>query len=169
MLRIQNPRILLIGEAPGHRGCKQTGIPFTSPQLIQTSAHPSMESLRSAVTLRSTECEHSAGVVYDYLLNQRLSAILWNAFPFHPHQKGNPESNRKPGSEELREGLGYLKMIVELFMPSLFIGVGRLGETALRQTISNQEIHYVRHPSRGGKMNFRKGMNKIFRAHSLIS
>ena len=25
-----NPRILLLGEAPGHKGCRLTGIPFTS-------------------------------------------------------------------------------------------------------------------------------------------
>ncbi|MBT3785925.1 uracil-DNA glycosylase [bacterium] len=168
LLRVQNPPILLVGEAPGHRGCKLTGIPFTSPHLIQTSAHPVMQSLRSEVILRTTESEQSARVVYDYLINQRLGAVLWNAFPFHPHQKGNPDSNRKPLGKELKEGQRFLKLIVEIFKPGVFIGVGRLGETSLRETISKQEVHYVRHPSRGGKVNFMKGMNKIFRAQSLI-
>lgn len=28
----REPTLLLVGEAPGYRGCRLTGIPFTSPQ-----------------------------------------------------------------------------------------------------------------------------------------
>ena len=32
-----NKRILLVGEAPGYRGCRVCGIPFTSEQIIETN------------------------------------------------------------------------------------------------------------------------------------
>ena len=30
----RQPSVLLVGEAPGHRGCRRTGIPFVSEQVL---------------------------------------------------------------------------------------------------------------------------------------
>ena len=33
-MRRVNPKIMLLGEAPGYRGCRLTGVPFTSEHLL---------------------------------------------------------------------------------------------------------------------------------------
>ncbi len=35
-LQTKRPSLMLIGEAPGYRGCLLTGVPFTSKAIIQT-------------------------------------------------------------------------------------------------------------------------------------
>lgn len=36
-------RILLVGEAPGHKGCGVTGIPFTSSAIFRKGQHPLLQ------------------------------------------------------------------------------------------------------------------------------
>lgn len=31
------PRVILVGEAPGYRGCRLTGVPFTSEHLLMNN------------------------------------------------------------------------------------------------------------------------------------
>ena len=33
-MELLNPRILLVGEAPGYQGCRLTGVPFTSEYIL---------------------------------------------------------------------------------------------------------------------------------------
>ena len=40
MLAIKGKRILLVGEAPGYKGCGITGIPFTSGRMFEEIEHP---------------------------------------------------------------------------------------------------------------------------------
>lgn len=37
MLKIK-PKYLLVGEAPGYKGCRWSGIPFTSEEILDTSS-----------------------------------------------------------------------------------------------------------------------------------
>jgi len=150
--------VLLIGEAPGYRGCKLTGIPFTSGSVIRASRHDIWFHIGNEIELNELESETTASVFWDFFENHYPIPILWNAFPFHPHFPGNPCSNRKPNRSEIEEGKSYLLMLHQIFQPKKLCSLGRVGQSILSELFPNDEIIYIRHPSRGGKNSFIKGM-----------
>ncbi len=163
---IQNKHdVLLIGEAPGYRGCRLTGIPFTSGVVIKNAKHKIFKEIGSEIKPHQVVSENTAAILWDFLGNDRPVPILWNAFPFHPHERGMPESNRKPDVQELKEGKKYLKIVYDIFKPKKLCSLGRVGEITLRELFPSEEIIYIRHPSRGGKKKFINGMLKIYDSH----
>lgn len=130
----RDARLLLVGEAPGFRGARVSGIPFTSERQL-TGAGPA---------------EATATVVQETLAELELDALCWNVVPTHP---GTESSNRRPTAGEVAAGLPFL---AELASGRAVVAVGRLAERVTGAP-------YVRHPSRGGKAAFRQGLLR-FRA-----
>ena len=162
-LRRLKPTLLLVGEAPGYNGCRLTGVPFSSEALIAegvlggtlfTAAH----GYRTAKPPYTRE--QSAGIVWEVLQRHGMPALCWNAFCFHPHLPGNPDSNRKPGVREIGSTVPFLRALLALF-PSVttVVAVGNSAEEALTRL----EIAHVkvRHPARGGKPQFVSGMETL--------
>lgn len=104
MLNETGKRVLLVGEAPGYRGCRITGIPFTSGRVFQNVAHPMLQDLSTKITLPSMESESTATIVWNYLAEKGKTPFFWNSFPFHPHRLGNAASNRAPTNTEIEFG-----------------------------------------------------------------
>lgn len=155
--------ILLVGEAPGYRGCRITGIPFTSGDVIMTSKHDMFKDFGSNIICYPVMAEHTAKMLWTFLEVNNAVPILWNAFPFHPHQSRIPTSNRKPNVSEVREGNIYLRLIYDLFKPKTLCSLGRVGESVLKEMFPNRDIMYIRHPSYGGKKDFIEGMKKVYK------
>lgn len=156
--------ILLIGEAPGYKGCRLTGIPFTSETVIKKAQHKMFRELGSGIKLCSRNkafSENTATIFWDFFGTDKQIPILWNAFPFHPHKEGKPESNRRPNSSEIEEGREYLKMVYNLFQPKKLCSIGCVGEHILNNLFPNEKIIYIRHPSFGGKKEFEKGIRAV--------
>ena len=127
-------RLLLVGEAPGFRGTRISGIPFTSERQL-TGTGPA---------------EASATVVHETLAELELDVLCWNVVPTHPGTSG---SNRRPRAGEISAALPFL---AELASGRTVIAVGRLAQQVTGAP-------YVRHPSHGGKAAFREGLLR-FRA-----
>lgn len=156
-------RVLLVGEAPGYKGCRITGIPFSSGKLFETVEHPILSRIKENITLDKIEAENTASMVWRYLADKSFTPLFWNAFPYHPHPKGQPNKNRAPSSIEIKQGKGYLKALADLYQPSLIAGIGRAGTHCAQQAFPALDITYIRHPSYGGKRDFVATMNRIFK------
>lgn len=156
------PEFLLIGEAPGHNGCHFSGVPFTSEQLILDGAIPRVTCNGRISTEPVPLREPSATIVWRelYQLGIAERTVCWNSFGWHPHDPGNPYSNRTPTAAELKAGAPVLHAVLKHFAGCRYIAVGRLAQRALRQA-DVRVFATVRHPSMGGTTQFREQMRAL--------
>ena len=151
------PKFILIGEAPGHKGCAQSGIPFTSPNIIN-----SVSFFRDDIQITSGDSkENTSKIIWDYLITLKEYPLLWNAFPFHPHNNNFYKSNRKPNKTELVEGLAYIKILQDIFPNTKLVAIGNVAYDSLSSL--GLEVEKVRHPSFGGKTQFIEQMSKLLK------
>ena len=151
------PSLLLVGEAPGYRGCATTGVPFTNNHLLLNELSPLTRMTTGGDGFRVTEetsppREATAAIMWQTLRSLDMLPLLWNAFPFHTHQPQRPLSNRRPSRRELDIGAIYLQDLQDIFQPERVIAVGNCAAESLAQL----GIAYdkVRHPAHGGKQAF---------------
>jgi len=170
----QSPQYLLIGEAPGWRGCRLTGIPFVSPAILATLNERLVNSNQFSVIsqlLPETNCsfqtitewphvqrEASATLVWRTIDQWRPLPLLWNIYPFHPHKANSPQSNRTPTAKEVAAGRPFLQSLLNLFPQITLIAVGKKAATALAKW--NFEHTAVRHPSHGGAKQFQAAVTE---------
>jgi len=161
MLRIRGKRILLVGEAPGYKGCKITGIPFTSGDVFETVEHPFLKKIKKKIKLENIEKENTASIVWRYLAEKKITPLFWNSFPYHPHPKDDENKNRAPNRQEIDLGVVYLIALNQLFKPKVIAGIGNAGVKCAKLAFPETKVIYIRHPSFGGKTDFIKGMDSI--------
>lgn len=162
LLQQQGPRVLLVGEAPGYRGCRITGIPFSSGTIFERFEHPLLRYLKDRIFLSRIESENTATMVWDYLSKTGRTPMFWSSFPFHPHPKGNDQANRAPTASELQLGVSYLRMLSDMYQPDVIAGVGSKGTVCVCKAFPNMKSASIRHPSFGGKQAFISGMNRLY-------
>ena len=157
------PRILLVGEALGYRGGSQTGIPFSSTRLLRSAPHQFLKALKPRLQLSGNDAEATAAALWQFLKGRRRIPLCWNAYPFHPHRPGEPNSNRGPNARELGLGLEILGQLMTLYRPEAIIAVGNAAGRATGKMAARLPTLQVRHPSYGGRREFLDGMAVAYR------
>jgi uracil-DNA glycosylase len=155
------PETLVIGEAPGWRGCRFSGVPFTSEAQL-CSGLPFQGASSSLVG--KPHVEAAATLFWQVMQGYHPSFLVWNSLPLHPHQPGEPLTNRAPSHLEIRQVAGLLAELISLIRPRLVIAVGKSAATAA-QPLGVAAIQ-VRHPSHGGAKAFATGIQSIFEAEN---
>ena len=164
--RRSSARIMLMGEAPSHRGCRFTGIAFCSEiELVHKRdlVAPRPLALTSAVAPEKPMRERSAAVIWDEIDRAGCSyeVVLWNAFPWHPYGV-EVTTNRKPRNREVEQGREALGALLDCFThPVRIFAVGKVAEEALSRWEELECAGYIRHPSQGGESRFRAGFREL--------
>ena len=156
------PRLLCVGEAPGANGCRVSGIPFTSERLLLDGSIPGVPRLCDRLTDRRLPYrEQSATIVWGALYEAGIaeSTVLWNAFPWHPHQPDNSLKNRTPTRGERRLGLVLLKELVEVLPDVVVAAVGKKACASMADI--GVSAHELRHPANGGASLFRRQLAEL--------
>lgn len=150
--RVDGGDLVIVGEAPGWKGARQSGVPFTSAKAVGLDG----------------SSEGSATIVHGMLSSLGIAdrTLLWNAFPLHPHAAGMPRTNRTPTSNELDAGLDPLRLAVA---GRRIICVGNPARRSVERllnievpgagdAIATSSAVALRHPANGGAPEFRSGL-----------
>lgn len=153
------PLLLLLGEAPGYKGCRFTGVPFTDETMLRDGAVPRMGKCGRLTSRERPWAEGSARAVWCALREAGVAeqVVMWNAFAWHPHKAGEPLSNRKPTAGEVRAASGVLRLVLDRFVGATVVAVGNVAAGALRKA-GVRDAAKVRHPSYGGGPAFLAGI-----------
>lgn len=150
-----------IGRDLGYRGGRRTGLALTDD--VHIAAHVG----RWATTgLRPTKgepvAERTAAYVWQ-LLNEINSPIfLWNVFPLHPHEPGDPFTNRAHNRAERRAGEEVLEALIALLRPRRIVAIGNDAQNSVRRLSVDVPCLTVRHPSYGGQKDFLRQVRAIY-------
>ncbi|MDK9702532.1 MAG: uracil-DNA glycosylase [Sulfuritalea sp.] len=158
-----DPDLILVAEAPGYRGCRYSGIAFTSERLLLDGAIPRVPPLLHRLSRRERPfSEPSATIVWRTLYRLGLAerTVLWNAVQLHPHRAGEPWSNRTPTPGEIALGEPALRLLLEHFPRARIVAVGKKAE-GLLAAIGIVPLATVRHPANGGATAFAAGMKSL--------
>lgn len=164
-MQARRPKVMMLFEAPGYRGCALTGIPVTSERIMlggiaqwklfgegyqASSGDPNGVSEMTATILWSALAE---------LVDE--PPLIWNTVPLHPHRPDERQSNRAPTAREIDMGMALIEAVLARFAPDTLLAVGRVAQHALEML--GREAVALRHPSQGGKTEFVRGLNEFYR------
>lgn len=160
----RQPRLLLVGEAPGYLGARRTGIPFTSERIMLNGIDPpglfgAARGFVLATDDGRISAEQTATIVWREIAQLGVVTVGWNAFPFHPHRRDKPHSNRKPRAAEVALGLPFLVRVCAIFPAALVVAMGNTADQSL--TRLGVPHHKVRHPAQGGARQFAAGLRAV--------
>jgi uracil-DNA glycosylase len=163
----RSPAVLLVGEAPGFRGMRITGVPFTNRSILEgPDTNFGLFGPGKGYILppdaAAVPAEPTATVMWQVLAELEWLPLLWSAFPWHPHLPGLPLSNRTPAPAETDLGAPFWHALVELFEIQSVVAVGNVAHRSLQR--SGLEVPKVRHPSHGGRSGFKRGLEQLLSA-----
>lgn len=149
-----------VGRDLGYRGGRRTGLALTDEANMSLHAERWGISIERA-TRGDAVTERTAAVIWDVLSPIRDHVFLWNVFPFHPHEPGNPLSNRAHTAAERRIGEAILETLIEMLRPKQVIAIGNDAHRVLERICPDNAVK-VRHPSYGGQTDFLNSMREIY-------
>lgn len=159
----QGADVILCGEAPGYQGCRYSGIAFTSEVEIVRGGFSALEGTavlpRARNGGRTLMREPSAQAIWEAMHRAPKAFIAWNSVCLHPHEPGQPHTNRTPRKDEVTLGAESLGRLLDLVQPRLVVAVGRTAERALEDL--DVDAAAVRHPAYGGKPEMLQGLEAL--------
>lgn len=160
----RSPKVLLLGEAPGFRGMRITGVPFTNRTMFEGPANSfglfgPGKGYGLPVEAVGVASEPTATVMWEVLAELPFLPLLWSACPWHTHLPGRPNSNRTPSSAEADLGTPFWQALTQLFPIETVVAVGNVAHRSLLR--SGLDAPKVRHPAHGGRSGFKRGLEEL--------
>jgi hypothetical protein len=136
----------------GYRGGRRTGVPLTDEVHLAQVGHLFGGISFHRATRGPLMAERTAAIVWKVIAKIGRPVLLWNVFPFHPHEPNDPFSNRCHTRSERDTCKPILMALLEMVQPRQLIAIGRDAQLAL--TDIGLSAATVRHPSYGGQTEF---------------
>jgi len=155
---VGNPKVLLVGEAPGYQGTYRTGVPFCSEAIMLGPINKfglfggEASGYQRVYQDERLWKEPSATIVQRTIEELEAPPLIWATFPLHPYKAGLEMSNRAPNPAEVKLGAEILQEIIAIAHPEKILAVGNIAEKCLQDM--GIKATKVRHPSHGGATQF---------------
>jgi uracil-DNA glycosylase len=144
----------------GYRGGRRTGVPLTDEVHLGLVSRLFGGIELKRATRGPVVAERTAAVIWKVLARIDQPVVLWNVFPFHPHEPDDPFSNRCHTAAERQVTLPLLKNLIAMFRPQRLVAIGRDAHLALRDL--DIPVVTVRHPSYGGQGAFMASLYDLY-------
>jgi len=149
-----------MGRDLGYRGGRRTGLALTDEShLIQFATRYPGSSPRRA-TKGPAIAERTATEIWGAISALPRPPLLWNVFPFHPHHEKNEMTNRRFIARELAVVDVLNRELIRWLNISRIVCIGQ--DAAKYANTFDVEVEYIRHPSYGGKRDFRDGIEWLY-------
>lgn len=149
-----------MGRDLGYRGGRRTGLALTDEQRLNAVALSYPGAAPHKATKGPVIAERTAAEIWAILERLEQRPLLWNVFPFHPHEANNQLTNRKFTAKELAAVSELNNALIK------WLGIRRIiciGQDAAKYAQSfGINVECIRHPSYGGVADFRRGMKEIY-------
>jgi uracil-DNA glycosylase len=150
-----------VGRDLGYRGGRRTGLALTDD--VHVEAHVERWGVSAPRATRGhAVAERTAAVIWDVLSQIEEAIFLWNVFPLHPHEPGDPFSNRSHNAKERRAGEEILRELILLLRPKRLVAIGNNAAASLRRHEDICAVMQVRHPSYGGQNEFLSKVRNMY-------
>ena len=144
----------------GYRGGRRTGLPLTDEVHLSNASDLFGGVSLVQATKGPALAERTATITWGLLDQIARPVMLWNVFPFHPHDYDAPMSNRCHRKSERDATWPFLIALVAMLQPRKLVAIGRDASNAL--TDLDCQVETVRHPSYGGQAEFTDGIRGIY-------
>ena len=150
-----------LGRDLGYRGGRRTGIAFTDEPNLEIASKVWNTHLKKS-TKGDMVSERTATNIWNFINKIDEKIFLWNVFPFHPHEKDKPHSNRSHTSEEGNIGMEFLNALVGILKPRKIVAIGNDAYDCSCKRFPTIKAVKIRHPSYGGEKIFSKGISELY-------
>lgn len=148
------------GRDLGYRGGRRTGLALTDEVALLDEARAVQSGTKIArATHGAAVAERTAAVIWSVIRRLQFAPMLWNAFPFHPHEEGAEFTNRAHSVRERRATAWAIEALIERYGSPRLIAIGNDASKALTDLGFKHETS--RHPSYGGQREFVETMERL--------
>ncbi len=145
----------------GYRGGRRTGLALTDEAHLADHSVLYGDLPLVRATKGPALAERTATVIWQTLNRIQRPVFLWNVFPLHPHEPGDPQSNRCHTRVERNACRPLLSWLLQVLSPRVVVAIGRDSQLALADL--EIDAMQVRHPSYGGQTDFISGIESLYR------
>lgn len=144
----------------GYRGGRRTGLALTDEMHLENYATMLGTSPLRRATKGPAVGERTAATIWQVLRVVNRPVFLWNVFPLHPHNPGDPMSNRSHTRPERQTCEPLSGWLLEKLRPKRVVAIGRDAYLALKSI--DGAVTALRHPSYGGHTEFTQGIESLY-------
>jgi hypothetical protein len=148
------------GRDLGYRGGRRTGLALTDELHLSALSKAFGNARIERATVTEPVAERTARQIWKMIMRVPLAPFLWNAFPFHPYEPGNPMTNRCHTAREARIVDDLLEALLRWLRPMRIIALGNDAHRALARM--GHATVCIRHPSYGGQATFIAGVSEAY-------
>jgi hypothetical protein len=151
---------LWMGRDLGYRGGRRTGLALTDESHLLQFAARYPGSAPKKATRGPLVAERTATEIWAAICALPLPPLLWNVFPFHPHEQDDEMTNRRFTAHELKLVDALNRELVSWLKIRRIVCIGQ--DAAKYASSFGVDVECIRHPSYGGISDFRAGIERLY-------